>query len=86
VCVGDEGTWGERGKVEETKDEALVASLDFSGRASSRMGPGVNGIAGAKHECDQRSADSDTGHGLPLLQQRHEQFRVSIAERIGLGK
>ena len=82
VWTDGEGTRGEQRKVEEKKDEALVAGLDFSGSASSRVGPSVDGIAGAKHEWDQRSAGSDTGHGLPLLQQRHEQFHVSNAEQL----
>jgi hypothetical protein len=60
--------------------------LDFSGSASSRVGPGVDGIAGAEYEWDRRSAGSGTGHGLPLLQQRDKQFRVSNAERIGHGE
>ena len=75
-----------RAGSEEKKDEALVAGLDFSGSASSRVGPGVDGIAGAERKRDRRSAGSDTGHGLPLLQQRHEQFCVSNAERIRHGE
>jgi hypothetical protein len=85
VWTNSERTTGEKRKVEEKKDEGLDTDLDFSGSASSRVGPSVDGIAGAKRQRDRRSAGSDTGHGLPLLQQQLEQFRVSNAERIGHG-
>ena len=76
-------TRGEQRKVEEKKDEGLDVVLDFGGSASNRVGPGVDGIAGAERQRDRRSAGPDAGHGLPLLQQQHKQFRVSNAERIG---
>ena len=58
----------------------------FSGSASSRVGPGVDGFAGAKLANGIGGVPVPTlAYGLPLLgpQQQHKQFRVSNAERIG---